>query len=119
MNQGVLGDRRILEPESVALMHERHRHLSLNDFPPKYTNGVGLSWFLHGGGYQGHGGFVAGLMAEILYNDREEVPYGMVFMMTKSHAKTELDWDWWHNYYVPIQEILLEEGKAMALAEGN
>jgi CubicO group peptidase (beta-lactamase class C family) len=119
MNQGALGDRRILEPESVALMHERHRYLSLNDFPPKYTNGAGLSWFLHGGGYQGHSGFVAGLMAEILYNDREEVPYGMVFMMTKSHAKTELDWDWWHNYYVPIQEILLEEGKAMALAEGN
>jgi CubicO group peptidase (beta-lactamase class C family) len=119
MNQGALGDRRILEPETVALMHERHRRLSINDFPPKYTEGIGLSWFLHGGGYQGHSGFVAGLMAEILYNDRGTVPYGMVFMMTKSSAKTELDRDWWHQYYVPIQEILLEEGKAMALAQGN
>jgi CubicO group peptidase (beta-lactamase class C family) len=119
MNQGALGDRRILEPESVALMHERHRYLSINDFPPKYTDGIGLSWFLHGGGYQGHSGFVPGLMAEILYNDGEAVPYGMVFMMTKSHAKTEIDRDWWYDYYVPIQKILLEEGKAMALAAGE
>jgi CubicO group peptidase (beta-lactamase class C family) len=119
MNQGALGDRRILEPESVALMHERHRHLSLNNFPPKYTEGVGLSWYLHRDGYQGHSGFVAGLMAEMLCNDREGVPYGMVIMMTKSHAKTELDWDWWRDYYAPFVDTLLKEGKFMAQAAGN
>jgi hypothetical protein len=119
MDQGALGDRRILEPESVAFMHEKQRYLSINDFPPKYLNGSGLSWFHWDGGYQGHNGFMPGYMAEILYNDREEVPYGMLIMMTKSHAKTELDWDWWYNYYVPIQTILFEEGKAMALAAGE
>jgi hypothetical protein len=58
-------------------------------------------------------------MAEILYNDRENMPYGLVIMMTKSHAKTEIDRGWWHDYYVPIQEILLQEGKTLALASGD
>lgn len=117
MNQGALGDGRILEPESAAFMHEKQRYLNINDFPPKHLNGSGLSWFHWDGGYQGHNGFVPGFMAEILYNDRQEVPYGMVIMMTKSHSKTEIDREWWREYYVPIQEVLFEEGKAMALEE--
>jgi CubicO group peptidase (beta-lactamase class C family) len=121
MNQGVLGERRILEQESVAFMHEKQRHLYINDFPPKHLNGSGLSWFHWDGGYQGHNGFVAGLMAEMLYNDTQEVPYGMVIMMTKSHSKTVVDWNWWRTYYVPFVDTLLEEGKAKAavLASGN
>jgi hypothetical protein len=43
----------------------------------------------------------------------------MVIMMTKSHSKTEIDRGWWYDNYVPIQNILLEEGKAMALAAGE
>ena len=62
---------------------------------------------------------MAGLMTEILYNDRQEVPYGMVIMMTKSHAKTEVDWAWWHEYYTPFQEILFSEGEALAKSEGE
>ena len=121
MNQGALGEGRILEPESVAFAHEKHRVLNINDFPPKHLNGSGLSWFHWDGGYQGHNGFVAGLVAEILYNENYGVPYGMVIMMTKSHAKTEVDWNWWRTYYVPFVDTLLEEGKAKAaaLASGN
>jgi hypothetical protein len=119
MNQGAVENQRILDPESVALMHDRHRSLMGHDFPPKNLKGAGLSWFQYSGGYQGHAGAVAGLMAEILYNDNEGLPYGMVIMMTKSHAKTEVDWDWWREYYVPFVDILFEEGKAMAQAEGN
>jgi hypothetical protein len=119
MNQGALGDQRILEPETMSLMHKQHRYLSGHDFPPNNLKGVGLSWFLYEDGYQGHSGFVAGLMADILYTDREALPYGMAIMMTKSHSKTEVDWDWWHTYYVPFQEILFEEGKDLALAEGK
>lgn len=116
MNQGAMGEGRILEPESVALMHEKQMYLNINDFPPKHLNGSGLSWFHWDGGYQGHSGFVAGLMAEMLYNDNDGMPYGMVIMMTKSHAKTVADWNWWRSYYVPFVDTLLEEGKAKAAA---
>lgn len=45
MNHGALGNRRILEPESVAMMHERHRHLNINHSPLD-INGIGMGWFL-------------------------------------------------------------------------
>ena len=119
MNRGMLGDQRLLEPESVVLMHEKQRYLNINDFPPKHLNGAGLSWFHWAGGYQGHNGFMPGYMAEILYNEGDGVPYGMVIMMTKSHSKTEIDRGWWNDYYVPFVDTLLEEGKVIALAEGS
>jgi CubicO group peptidase (beta-lactamase class C family) len=118
MNEGALGDQRILEPESVALMHERHRVLSMPG-NTHYINGLGLSWFLYSGGFQGHGGSMPGNKAEIIYNDQEAVPYGVVMMMTYGCSKTDCDMGLFNNYYGPIQEILFKEGQVLAGAEGN
>ena len=118
MNQGALGNERILEPESVALMHGRHRVLSLQD-NSHYINGLGLSWFLYSGGYQGHSGAMPGNQAEIIYCDQENLPYGVVMVMTYGCSKTVCDKDLYSDYYGPIQEILFEEGKALAQSEGE
>ena len=118
MNQGALGNQRILKPESVALMHKRHKVLRLQN-NMHYINGLGLSWFLFSGGYQGHGGAMPGNQAEIVYNDQEARPYGVVMMMTYGCSKTKCDMDLYSNFFGPIQEILFEEGKALARSEGE
>jgi CubicO group peptidase (beta-lactamase class C family) len=118
MNQGALGDQRILEPESVALMHQRHRPLSMNHSPLDIS-GIAMGWFLYRSGYQGHGGATPGYRADIVYNDQAPLPYGVITMMNYGCSKTPFDVDLFNTYYEPIQEILFEEGKAIALAEGN
>jgi CubicO group peptidase (beta-lactamase class C family) len=119
MNQGALGDRRILEPETVALIHERHRSLNLDNMLSKDANGVALGWFTYNGGYQGHGGGVPGILTNMLYSDEEDVPYGMVIMLTYGFSKIEADVGWANNYLLPIMDMLLEEGRAIAQGEEN
>jgi len=114
MNEGSLGDTQIMTPESTALMHEQHKALTIQDFPPMYLTGVGLGWFLWENGYQGHGGAVPGYYAKMVFNEGEGVPYGIVMLMTYGCSKTPCDLDWFNEYFVGIRELLFEEAKSLA-----
>jgi len=115
MNQGKLNDDQILKPESVSMMHDQTIALNFTDFPPMELEGLGLSWFLWEDGYQGHPGATPGYLAQIIYNEGDTMPYGVVILMTYGCSKTECDFDWFTKYYVGIRETLLSEAEMIAL----
>jgi len=117
MNEGSLGDVQILKPESVELMHGPIISLSIDNFPPSYLDGEGLSWFHFGDDSQGHGGNVAGYSADMLYKEGDETPYGIVILMNYGVSKTPVVWEWWEEYYVGIRELLFEEAEAIAMGQ--
>jgi len=115
MNQGRGNDHQILQAESVNMMHDQTVVLNFTDFPPMELEGLGLSWFLWEDGYQGHPGATPGYLAQIIYNEGDKMPYGIVILMTYGCSKTECDFDWFNKYYVGIREILFSEAEMIAL----
>ena len=114
MNQGELEGTRILEPDSVALMHERLVPLTGFDFPGLELHGTGLGWVLWGDGRGGHGGATPGNFALVIYGETEAGPYGTVIMMTNGCSQTECDFHWFDAYFVTLREWLLDEGSRIA-----
>ena len=115
MNEGSLRDIQVLKPESVKLMHVPIIALSIDNFPPSYLDGEGLSWFHFGDDSQGHGGNVPGYSADMLYKEGLGTPYGIVILMNYGVSKTPVVWEWWEEYYVGIRELLFEEAEALAI----
>lgn len=77
MNDGSVGDIRILRPETIALMHARHSHKkdlfhlgSSCPFP-----GYGLGIIDYGGGWYGHGGSTVGFQSLWSFNKERRCGY--------------------------------------------
>ena len=119
MNAGELDGVRLLEPESIDQMHYRTIPMMGFDFPGLDFTGVGYGWTLWGDGLQGHGGATPGYYAQILYNEGESGPYGVVIMMTYGCSITECDFDWFDQYFVVIREILLDHGANLTEQQTN
>ena len=115
MNEGSSEGMHILQPGSIAEMHDQQKALNFQDFPPMNLEGVGLGWFLWEDGYQGHGGAVPGYFAQLYINEGEDVPYGAVILTTYGCSKTPCDKEWFDTYFVRMRDILFEEGIAAAL----
>lgn len=80
MNEGAVGDIRILRPETIALMHARHSHKkdlfhlgSSCPFP-----GYGLGIIDYGGGWYGHGGSTVGFQSLWSFNKERRCGYVIV-----------------------------------------
>jgi hypothetical protein len=84
------------------------------DFPGLDFYGYGYGWTLWGNGLQGHGGATPGYYGQILFNDGENGPYGVVIMMTYGCSITECDFDWFDDYYVVIRKLLLEHAEDLS-----
>jgi CubicO group peptidase (beta-lactamase class C family) len=109
MNQGESDGVRILQPESVDLMHARHLPMSGTDFPGMKLSGSGYGWWLWDDGLQGHGGAVPGFFAQILFKKTEIGAYGVVMMMNTGCSLVPCDMEWFDDYYITIRELLLQE----------
>jgi CubicO group peptidase (beta-lactamase class C family) len=117
MNQGELDDGHILEPSSVELMHSRIIPMSGFDFPGMDFYGVGFGWTLWGNGLQGHGGATPGYFAQMLMQESESGPYGVILMMTYGCSITECDFEWFDTYFVAVREKLLDHAEELSREE--
>ena len=118
MNHGELGDIRILQPESIDMMHERVIQTSGTDFPSLDFYGMGYGWLLWGDGYQGHTGGTPGYFSQMIYRENDLGPYGVILMVTNGCSMTECDFEWFDTYFVAIREILLEEAEELNNQDG-
>jgi hypothetical protein len=69
MNEGSFNGVQILEPESVDLMHS------------DVSNNYGLGW--NTGSIQGHEGVLAGFLADMWYQERENGSYGIMLLVNR------------------------------------
>lgn len=112
MNEGELDGVRILEPQTIELMHERTIPLRGFDFPSMELYGMGLGWQLWGDGLQGHGGAVTAFYAQMLGKPDGEGSHGVILIMNTGCSLVECDFEWYDTFIVVIRELLLQEGAA-------
>lgn len=115
MNQGSLGEVRILEPESVEFMHSRLVPMSGFDFPQHSLNGQGAGWALWGEQTSGHSGGVPGFFSEMVMQELDNGTVGVVLMVNLG-CSLRCDQDVFDSHFAPIREMLLEQ--AASLLEG-
>lgn len=112
MNRGEFSGIRILQPESVALMHDRAVPLSFRDFNNLGMHGMGLGWMLWDDGLQGHSGNVPGFAAEMIFREEPEGGSGLVLMMNAG-CSLKCDKDWYSAYWLAIRDLLLQEASRL------
>lgn len=110
MNEGKYGDARILQPESVALMHQEHKDIGGYDFGQLDFEGGGLGWWLWTEGREGHNGNVPGFSAAMVMQETAAGTNGIILMINVG-CSFRCDQDWFHAYFVTIRELLLEEAR--------
>jgi hypothetical protein len=109
MNQGEFEGVQILEPESVEQMHAPTLPMSGFDFPGMDFYGVGFGWALWGDELGGHGGGTPGYFAQMLLQESENGPYGVILMTTYGCSRIECDFEWFDRYFVATRTLLLDE----------
>jgi CubicO group peptidase (beta-lactamase class C family) len=112
MNQGELSGIRILQPESVALMHDRAVRLAFRDFNNLGLYGMGLGWMLWDDGLQGHSGNIPGFAAEMIFREQPEGGYGLVLMMNAG-CSLRCDKAWYDAHWLAIRDLLLQEASRL------
>jgi len=115
MNQGESDGVRILQPETIDLMHARHIPMNGHDFPGMKLYGSGYGWWLWEDGLQGHGGAVPGFFSQMLYKEMDNGAYGLVMMMNTGCSLVPCDDGWFDKYFITIRELLLQEAEKLHL----
>ena len=121
MNQGEINGYRLLNPETVALMHSRVIETSVDIF----MAGSGYGWTLRDTepwtfwgraidmqGAQGHGGTDYGYRCSMWFVKTDKGAYGFV-LMTNLSTLAKSDFRWFLTIYTTIEELLLQEASMM------
>jgi CubicO group peptidase (beta-lactamase class C family) len=126
MNQGQAGGVQLLQPETVALMHERAVSFPLGQGDLNQVSyGLGLGHFreipwsvwghlydMHGA--TGHGGSWWGYQAQMWFVEEKEGGYGIVLLTnTESDFKAEARELWLFASPLRLQVLLMEEASRM------
>ena len=108
MNEGSLGDTRLLVPEAIDTMHARHVALSGYDSMHDRLVGNGMGWWLWGDGQSGHGGGIPGFLGEMVMQETDAGTVGRVLMINIG-CSLRCDRDIIEAHFVPIRDRLLDE----------
>jgi CubicO group peptidase (beta-lactamase class C family) len=117
MNQGRFGEVQLLQPETVALMHQSMSE-TYGDF---LQVGYGYGWSLYQHeprqmwdiifrprGFQGHGGRTWGYSSAMYMVDEKDGAYGYILLMNHSMVES-MDQPMYFSVQFNIQDILLGE----------
>lgn len=125
MNEGSLGNNRILEPETSALMHTRSIRTSADI--GMAASGYGWTirqeepWIYWGFPYQmrgaqGHGGADYGYRSSMFYVEEEEGGYGVIILTNLDNLFKE-DMLWYFAIYLQLEDLLMDEAYQLWAAE--
>jgi len=117
MNQGRFGEFQLLQPETVALMHQSRSETHGDFMQVGYGYGWGIfqqeprqMWDItfHPRGFQGHGGRTWGYSSAMYMVDDADGAYGYILLMNHSMVES-MDQPWVFSIQMNIQDILLGE----------
>jgi CubicO group peptidase (beta-lactamase class C family) len=112
MHQGEYNGIKILNTESVDLMHSRQVYTTGTSVEGFDYGGYGLGWFLYRGGFKGHGGATPGYSSHLYFKKTEDVPFGVILMFNRGTAL--LRDDILINEIIPIlNSLILEEAEKL------
>lgn len=121
MNQGQLGDVQLLEPETVALMHEARVETSadvgMEAAGYGWTHYREAPWDFWGTDFQfygaeGHGGGDIGYRARMYSVEKEEGGFGVI-VLTNTANFFKYDSLWYFSTYLQLENLLLDEGQRL------
>ncbi len=117
MNQGKFGDYQMLQPETVALMHQ----VSSETYDDFAQIGYGYGWSVYQKeprqmwditfqprGYQGHGGRTWGYSSAMYMVEEDEGAYGYILLMNHSMVDS-MDIPMFFSVQYNIQDLILNE----------
>jgi CubicO group peptidase (beta-lactamase class C family) len=121
MNEGRIGDVQLLEPESVAEMHQ----LRIASSVDVGMAGSGYGWthfrrepweywgsFFQFYGAQGHGGSDIGYRARIYMVERDVGGFGVILLTNTANFLKE-DMLWYFSTYLQLETMLMEEAERL------
>lgn len=110
MNGGRFDGVRILESESIQMMHEGGFTLRGMDSGQLPFRGVGHGWWLWTEGRSGHGGGTPGFLAKMVMQETDDGTVGIVALINVGCSLT-CDQGWKDSTFVPLREVLLEAAR--------
>ena len=103
----------LLQPDTVALMHELavvNAEGGINTFP---MLGVGLGWYVCENGIQGHIGGAPGYGATMLCQETTQGKVGIILLRNWSWSyvmDNDRVTEYGMQYYLPLEQLLFEAG---------
>ena len=110
MNQGEINGTKLLDPETVELMHSNQVLFSGTSVEGFEYEGYGLGWNLFLEDIKGHGGATPGYSSNMVFKKTNEGNFGVIVMFNRSSA---LIWDeeLVNNFIPTINQLLFEHAE--------
>lgn len=110
MNQGEINGTKLLDPETVELMHSNQVLFSGTSVEGFEYEGYGLGWNLFLEDIKGHGGATPGYSSNMVFKKTNEGNFGVIVMFNRGSA---LIWDeeLVNNFIPTINQLLFEHAE--------
>jgi CubicO group peptidase (beta-lactamase class C family) len=110
MNQGKYNETKLINPESVEIMHFTHVSLTGTSTEGFTYKGYGLGWFLYEENFKGHSGATPGFSANMYFKKTNEGSFGVILMFNRGSALL-LDLLLLNEFIPAINALLLGEAE--------